>query len=56
MVCYPNMWNDWKNKINCEIPGHSFKNALKLEMLSKYSSFIKCDYQGCKDCQNMSLA
>ena len=47
---YPKLWNSWKIKIECNLPRHMFKYALKREMLSKYSSYVKCNYFGCKDC------
>ena len=47
---YPKLWNSWKIKIDSNLPRNMFKYALKREMLSKYSSYVKCNYFGCKDC------
>ena len=49
-IQFPKLWNKWKNKIDCNLPRHMFKSTLKRHILSTYSSHIKCNYDGCKDC------
>lgn len=48
---YPKIWNNWLGNIAVNQSRLAFKRHLKLYMLEKYQSSIKCNYKKCRDCK-----